>query len=108
VLDSGDSHAQHIGDTLVAGAGLCDESSTRYIVEHGREAIEWLISQGVPFTRDDSAELGYHLTREGGHSQRRRIIHAADATGHAVQVTLEQRVRAIPTSPCWNITAPST
>ncbi|HBI71086.1 MAG TPA: L-aspartate oxidase, partial [Massilia sp.] len=38
---------------------------------------------------------GFHLTREGGHSQR-RIIHAADATGHAVQVTLEQKVRAHP------------
>jgi L-aspartate oxidase len=95
VLDSGDSHAQHISDTLIAGADLCDESATRYIVEHGREAIEWLISQGVPFTRDDSAELGYHLTREGGHSQR-RIIHAADATGHAVQVTLEEKVRSHP------------
>jgi L-aspartate oxidase len=95
VLDSGDSHAQHIDDTLIAGAGLCDEAATRTIVEHGRAAIEWLIEQGVPFTRDDSAELGYHLTREGGHSQR-RIIHAADATGHAVQVTLEQRVRSHP------------
>jgi L-aspartate oxidase len=95
VLDSNDSHDQHIADTLVAGAGLCDESATRYIVEHGREAIEWLIAQGVPFTRDESAELGFHLTREGGHSQR-RIIHAADATGHAVQVTLEQKVRAHP------------
>jgi L-aspartate oxidase len=95
VLDSGDSHDQHIADTLVAGAGLCDEAATRFIVEHGREAIEWLIEQGVPFTRDDSAELGFHLTREGGHSQR-RIIHAADATGHAVQVTLEQKVRAHP------------
>jgi L-aspartate oxidase len=95
VLDSGDSHDQHIADTLVAGAGLCDEAATRYIVEHGREAIEWLIAQGVPFTRDDSAELGFHLTREGGHSQR-RIIHAADATGHAVQVTLEQKARAHP------------
>ena len=95
VLDSGDSFDQHIADTLVAGAGLCDETATRYIVEHGREAIEWLIEQGVPFTRDDSAELGFHLTREGGHSQR-RIIHAADATGHAVQVTLEQKVRAHP------------
>jgi L-aspartate oxidase len=95
VLDSGDSHDQHIDDTLVAGAGLCDEAATRYIVEHGREAIEWLIEQGVPFTRDESAELGFHLTREGGHSQR-RIIHAADATGHAVQVTLEQKVRAHP------------
>ena len=95
VLDSGDSHDQHIADTLVAGAGLCDEAATRTIVEHGRAAIEWLIEQGVPFTRDASAELGFHLTREGGHSQR-RIIHAADATGHAVQVTLEQKVRAHP------------
>ncbi|MDP9108426.1 MAG: L-aspartate oxidase [Pseudomonadota bacterium] len=95
VLDSGDSHAEHVADTLVAGAGLCDESATRFIVEHGREAIDWLIEQGVPFTRDESAELGYHLTREGGHSQR-RIIHAADATGHAVQVTLEQIVRNNP------------
>jgi L-aspartate oxidase len=95
VLDSNDSHDQHMADTLVAGAGLCDEGATRYIVEHGREAIEWLIAQGVPFTRDASAELGFHLTREGGHSQR-RIIHAADATGHAVQVTLEQKVRAHP------------
>jgi L-aspartate oxidase len=95
VLDSGDSHAEHVADTLVAGGGLCDEAATRYIIEHGREAIDWLIEQGVPFTRDDSAELGFHLTREGGHSQR-RIIHAADATGHAVQVTLEQKVRAHP------------
>jgi L-aspartate oxidase len=95
VLDSGDSHDQHIDDTLVAGAGLCDEGATRTIVEGGRAAIEWLIEQGVPFTRDATAELGFHLTREGGHSQR-RIIHAADATGHAVQVTLEQKVRAHP------------
>lgn len=95
VLDSGDSYDEHIDDTLVAGAGLCEEAATRYIVEHGREAIDWLIAQGVPFTRDATAELGFHLTREGGHSQR-RIIHAADATGHAVQVTLEQKVRAHP------------
>ncbi|HEY0847791.1 MAG TPA: L-aspartate oxidase [Noviherbaspirillum sp.] len=95
VLDSADSHEQHISDTLIAGAGLCDESATRFIIEHSREAIEWLIEQGVPFTRDPNAELGFHLTREGGHSQR-RIIHAADATGHAVQVTLEQKARAHP------------
>ena len=95
VLDSGDSHEQHVADTLIAGAGLCDESATRFIVEHGRDAIEWLIEQGVPFTRDEKAELGFHLTREGGHSHR-RIIHAADATGHAVQVTLEEKVRSHP------------
>ncbi|HEY8101276.1 MAG TPA: L-aspartate oxidase [Burkholderiaceae bacterium] len=95
VLDSGDSYQQHVADTLDAGAGLCDESSTRFIIEHGREAIDWLIEQGVPFTRDEASEFGYHLTREGGHSQR-RIIHAADATGHAVQVTLEEKVRKHP------------
>ena len=95
VLDSGDSHEEHIKDTLIAGAGLCDEGATRFIVENSRDAIDWLIGQGVPFTRDPAAELGFHLTREGGHSQR-RIIHAADATGHAVQVTLEQKARSHP------------
>jgi L-aspartate oxidase len=95
VLDSSDSHDQHVSDTLIAGAGLCDEGATRAIVEQGRAAIEWLIAQGVPFTRDDDAEMGFHLTREGGHSQR-RIIHSADATGHAVQVTLEEQVRRHP------------
>lgn len=93
VLDSQDSHDEHIADTLIAGAGLCDSEATRHIVEHGRPAIDWLIELGVPFTQDQGAELGFHLTREGGHSQR-RIIHAADETGHLVQLTLEQQVRA--------------
>jgi len=95
VLDSADSVENHVDDTLVAGGGLCDEAATRYIVEHGREAIEWLIAQDVPFTKDAAAELGFHLTREGGHSHR-RIIHAADATGHAVVQTLLERARSHP------------
>jgi L-aspartate oxidase len=95
VLDSADSVDNHVEDTLVAGGGLCDEAATRFIVENGRAAIEWLIEEGVPFTRDVSAELGFHLTREGGHSHR-RIIHAADATGHAVVTTLGERVRNHP------------
>src|SRR3954463_6460211 len=94
VLAKDDSPHDHIRDTEIAGAGLCDPAITRYVVEHGREAIEWLIGQGVPFTRDTS-DLGYHLTREGGHSHR-RVIHAADATGHAVQVTLEAKIKAHP------------
>src|SRR5580693_6703785 len=95
VLDSADSVDNHVSDTLVAGGGLCDEAATRFIVANGRAAIDWLIGQGVPFTRDVSAELGFHLTREGGHSHR-RIIHAADATGHAVVTTLNERVRNHP------------
>jgi L-aspartate oxidase len=55
-------------------------------------AVDWLIEQGVPFTRDDD---GYHLTREGGHSAR-RVIHVADTTGLAVQTTLSGKVRQQP------------
>ena len=55
----------------------------RYIVEHAGPAIQWLIDQGVPFTKDTSGETWHHLAWEGGHSHR-RIIHAADATGEAV------------------------
>ena len=95
VLASADSVDAHIQDTLRAGAGLCDETVTRHVVTHGREAIQWLIEQGVPFTRDAAHETGFHLTREGGHSQR-RVIHAADATGHAVQTTLLERVKSHP------------
>jgi L-aspartate oxidase len=95
VLDSQDSIESHIQDTVVAGAGLCSPSATRLVVEHGRESIEWLISQGVPFTRDTESELGYHLTREGGHSHR-RVIHVADATGSAVQETLTLKVKRHP------------
>jgi L-aspartate oxidase len=65
------------------------------VVEHGASAINWLIQQGVPFTRDTNTSNGYHLTREGGHSQR-RIIHAADATGLAVQETIANKVLAHP------------
>ncbi|MDP2806419.1 MAG: L-aspartate oxidase [Gallionellaceae bacterium] len=95
VLAADDSFDKHIQDTQVAGAGLCDPSTTRFVVEHGAAAIDWLIQQGVPFTRDESSEKGYHLTREGGHSHR-RIIHAADATGHVVQETLARKVLAHP------------
>ncbi|UDG82127.1 L-aspartate oxidase [Candidatus Vallotia cooleyia] len=95
VLDSADSIESHVRDTIIAGAGLCDEFATRFIVENGRTAVEWLISKGVPFTADHNTESGFHLTREGGHSHR-RIIHAADATGHAVLSTLIVHARQHP------------
>ena len=94
VLTNDDSIEAHIQDTLIAGAGLCDQEVTRQVASHARETVEWLIAQGVPFTREDD-DSGYHLTREGGHSHR-RIIHAADATGHAVQKTLAEQVLSHP------------
>jgi L-aspartate oxidase len=95
VLSPDDSLDEHIQDTSVAGAGLCDPKTTRFVIEHGAAAIDWLISQGVPFTRNADSDSGYHLTREGGHSHR-RIIHAADATGQAVQETIAAKVRTHP------------
>jgi len=97
VLDESDSVEAHVRDTMAAGAGLCRRDVVEFIVSHGRERIEWLIEQGVPFTREPGpdGQPAYHLHREGGHSHR-RIIHAADATGRAVEETLADRVRAHP------------
>ena len=97
VLDSSDSVAAHCSDTLRAGAGLCDPSAVEFTVNNSRAAIEWLIEQGVPFTKTDDQSTNnvienYHLTREGGHSNR-RIIHAQDATGEAVSTTLTNKLK---------------
>jgi len=95
VLDQADSLQSHIDDTLTAGAGLCDENAVRYTVEQARESIEWLIDQGVSFTKDGITSETYHLTQEGGHSHR-RIIHSADATGREVETTLLAKAKAHP------------
>jgi L-aspartate oxidase len=94
VLDSTDSIESHVQDTLKAGAGLCKEDTVRFVVEHGRESIQWLIDIGVSFTKDPQSEgLHYHLHQEGGHSHR-RIIHAADRTGKEIENTLEGLIKA--------------
>lgn len=97
VFDENDSIASHVDDTLIAGAGLCEEAAVQFTAEHAKDAMEWLIAQGVPFDqyKDEDGVLKYHLTREGGHSHR-RILHAADATGRAVQITLVEQVKGHP------------
>ena len=90
VLDETDTTDSHAQDTLVAGAGLCHKDTVTFTVEHGAQAIQWLVEQGVHFTLDDSEH--WHLTREGGHSHR-RIIHVADTTGVAISTTLVNRVK---------------
>jgi len=94
VLDKEDSIQSHIEDTLAAGAGLCDPEIVQYTVNRARDCIQWLIDRGIPFTRtvDVSGNDAYHLTREGGHSHR-RVLHAADATGRALETTLERLAR---------------
>ncbi|MFQ3250834.1 MAG: L-aspartate oxidase [Glaciecola sp.] len=93
VFDDTDSIDSHIKDTLNAGAGLCDEAVVAFTAKNAKQSMEWLINKGVPFDQEknESGETKFHLTREGGHSHR-RILHAADATGAAVQETLADNV----------------
>ncbi|MEU2439157.1 L-aspartate oxidase [Streptomyces rubradiris] len=91
-LGEGDTPEQHLEDTLVAGAGLCDEEAVRILVTEGPDAVRRLISTGAHFDTDDEGDI--HLTREGGH-HRRRIAHAGgDATGAEVSRALVAAVRA--------------
>ncbi len=97
VFDEQDSIDAHVKDTLAAGAGLCEEPAVRFTAERAKASLEWLISYGVPFDteKSESGEERFHLTREGGHSHR-RILHAADATGEALQITLNDAVSTHP------------
>ncbi|KOU26330.1 aspartate oxidase [Streptomyces sp. XY593] len=92
-LGEGDTPEQHLDDTLVAGAGLCDEEAVRLLVTEGPDAVRRLIDTGAVF--DTSAETGeIELTREGGH-HRRRIAHAGgDATGAEISRALVEAVHA--------------
>jgi L-aspartate oxidase len=98
VLDEHDSTESHFEDTLTTGVGLCDPDIVRFVVESAHKSVQWLVDQGVDFTRTDEesgSNSPFHLHKEGGHSHR-RIIHAADATGKAIETTLESLVRAHP------------
>jgi L-aspartate oxidase len=97
VLHEKDSIESHIQDTLIAGAGLCDPEAVRLVVSQGKDCIDWLLERGVPFTEEtwDDGSSHLHLTREGGHSHR-RVVHADDATGKAVETSLEAHARQRP------------
>ncbi|MER6301167.1 L-aspartate oxidase [Kitasatospora sp. NPDC001539] len=93
-LGEGDTPEQHLHDTLVAGAGVCDEDAVRTLVTEGPDAVRRLIATGALFDRDGDGEI--LLTREGGH-HRRRIAHAGgDATGAEISRALVAAVRSDP------------
>lgn len=87
-----DSWELHEQDTLIAGAGLCDERAVRFLVQRAPGAIEWLIQLGAQF---DSQGADLALGREGGHS-RNRIVHHADKTGFEVERAVVASVRRTP------------
>ncbi|KJS47561.1 MAG: aspartate oxidase [Peptococcaceae bacterium BRH_c23] len=92
-IDKADSPTLHFEDTLLAGAGLCDPSTVRVLVEEGPTCVEELMGMGAQFDRQDG-ELA--LTREGAHSQR-RILHAlGDATGWEIERALVAKAKDSP------------
>jgi L-aspartate oxidase len=92
--DEEDSAQSHINDTLAAGAGICDKKAVEFTINNAKEAINWLVDNGVKFTKQKNPknENPYHLTQEGGHSHR-RILHAADSTGKEIEQSLETQAR---------------
>ncbi|UUM31006.1 L-aspartate oxidase [Vibrio japonicus] len=98
VFDESDSIESHVQDTLIAGGGICEKETVEFIAKNAKKCVQWLIDGGVPFDReenDDGEKPRYHLTREGGHSHR-RILHAADATGMAMQTSLQDNANNHP------------
>ena len=90
-----DSFADHIRDTIEAGAGLCHEDVVEMVVREGPERVRDLIALGTRFSTRNGSEEDYDLGQEGGHSHR-RILHASDATGHEIMRALVAAVRAQP------------
>src|SRR5690606_6169818 len=92
VVSDEDSFDLHIRDTLVAGAGLCNEEAVRAVVTEGPERIRELIGLGMQFDERELAngERELDLGREGGHSKR-RVLHFQDSTGSAIENTLVDR-----------------
>jgi L-aspartate oxidase len=92
VFDRTDSFRAHQRDTLRCGAGLSRPEVVRQVVREGPERVLELEALGVAFNRSGAR---FALGREGGHS-RRRIVHATDFTGRAMELALLERVRAHP------------
>ena len=96
-LDPADSADEHLHDTLVAGAGLCDAEAVRILVSEGPARVRELVALGTEFDRGPDGEIS--LTREGGH-HRDRIAHAGgDATGKEISRALIAALHAVRDDP---------
>jgi len=87
-IDPADSPELHIADTMRAGAGLCELTAVRFLVENAPQCIQSLVEMGVAFDRKGE---NLALTLEAAHS-RPRVLHAADTTGRAMVSTLVAQV----------------
>ncbi|MQA00751.1 MAG: L-aspartate oxidase [Dehalococcoidia bacterium] len=86
----GDSAADHLRDTIEAGAGLVDEEAARILCYEAADRIADLVRYGVRFDATDGAVA---LGREAAHSAS-RILHAGgDSTGLEIELSLSSLAR---------------
>lgn len=93
VMYQPDSYEKHIQDTLIAGAGICDEKAVRITITESTERVKELILWGTNFDKKSSG--AYDLAREGGHSEF-RILHHQDSTGSEIERALLEKAKAHP------------
>ena len=80
----------HVKDTLIAGAGLNDESAVEYISQASDEVVNDLMNCGVEFDKDVNGNLTFTL--EAAHSIRRILHSGGDATGKGITEALCKKV----------------
>lgn len=90
VMYEPDSYEKHIKDTLIAGAGLCDENMVRITITESTERIKELIEWGTEFDKTESGK--FDLAKEGGHSEY-RVLHNKDHTGASIEKALLTEVK---------------
>jgi len=98
VMYAPDNYEKHIEDTMVAGAGINDETIVRLAISESTERINELIEWGTQFDKEKSGK--YALAREGGHSEY-RILHHKDNTGFEIQRALSEKVKQHPNIEIW-------
>lgn len=91
VMHKPDSFEKHIEDTLIAGAGLCNEEVVRMVVTESTSCIKELIDWGVEFDKSEKGK--FDLAKEGGHSEH-RILHHKDITGFEIERALLEKIRS--------------
>lgn len=102
VLAPEDCFADHVTDTLVAGADLCDDEVVEMVVHEAPAHIRQLIEWGTVFDMQEDGDL--LLGREGGHSHH-RIAHAlGDATGKEIMRAMIARAREVLRAQIWQDT----
>jgi len=98
VMYSPDTYEKHIQDTLIAGAGLCNEDIVRMTITESTERIKELIDWGTSF--DKESDGSYRLGKEGGHSEN-RILHHKDKTGKEIERALLKSINKHPNIELW-------